>query len=175
MAVVHQDLQALAEPERLRAVRQCDLLPFTRTAEQLAQLSARTAQALGAPIACVSVLGDMAAVHAGSHGLSGWVSTARGLPVRFAPCTQVVLTGAPYVIEDTAHDQHHRDNPALRHLGITCYAGVPVHVDGHVVGTVCVMGTRPRTFEQDEVDVLHAAAGRAGHLLRPGTAHQDNS
>lgn len=45
-------------------------------------------------------------------------------------------------------------------LGLRFYAGAPLRTsDGHNLGTLCVIGSRPRTFSDDEAELLTELAG----------------
>ncbi|MBB2903643.1 GAF domain-containing protein [Kineococcus radiotolerans] len=162
---MHEDLAGLGRLERLRVVRQYGTRPCPGTAARLNQLTASAAQQVGLPISTISVLTERAAVYPAFHGLSGWLRLVRTVPAEFAPCTDVVLTGEAYVIDDIERDRHHRDNPLLRRFAIASYAGVPLRVHQQIIGTVCVMGRDPHTFTDRDLRVLHDAAAEAADLL----------
>ena len=72
-----------------------------------------------------------------------------------------------FVIPDLAADPRHRDRsqvvgpPYLRF-----YAGHPVESpDGHRIGVLAVVDTKPRTFSPAELSLLRNFAVRAGVLL----------
>lgn len=72
-----------------------------------------------------------------------------------------------FVIPDLAADPRHRDRPQVTgppHLRF--YAGHPVESpDGHRIGVLAVVDTRPRTFSPAELSLLRNFAVRAGVLL----------
>lgn len=71
------------------------------------------------------------------------------------------------VVPDTHRDPRFRDNP-LVHMdaGIRFYAGVPLlSPDGHAVGTLCVLDTRPRRLSPLQREALAGLARQAARLL----------
>lgn len=50
--------------------------------------------------------------------------------------------------------------------GLASYAGVPVTVEGQVIGAVCVLGDVPHEFTADDVTELRTAAAEAEGVLR---------
>ena len=156
---------ALATPARLAALAAYDLDdPRLRT--RLDELAARTAAALGQPIALTSLVLDSAQVIAGVAGVDGWIAQVRGTPVEWSFCANAVVSGQPYVVEDATHDAIQHDNPLVTIDGFASYAGVPLRTpEGHVVGAQCVLGTAPHRFTPQEVAVLEAAAAEAVAIL----------
>src|SRR5262249_53154961 len=71
-------------------------------------------------------------------------------------CTHAVLGQDIFVIEDALTDPRFADNPLVTGPPyIRFYAGCPVHsADGHAVGTVCIIDSRPREFSQAQRALL---------------------
>jgi GAF domain-containing protein len=112
------------------------------------------------------VLLDTAQVVVGSAGLTGWIAETGGTPAEWAFCSQVVGSGRSYVVEDATVDPIQKDNPLVFADGLECYLGVPVvDTEGRVLGAHCVLDHAPRTFTDQEVATLEAAAREAGALL----------
>jgi anti-sigma regulatory factor (Ser/Thr protein kinase)/putative methionine-R-sulfoxide reductase with GAF domain len=61
-------------------------------------------------------------------------------------------------------DVHHADilNPILREKGIRSLLGVPLVVEGDLIGVLHVGSLTPRTFDKRDLAVLQLAAARAG-------------
>ncbi|MFC3383586.1 GAF domain-containing protein [Couchioplanes caeruleus subsp. azureus] len=138
----------------------------TRDHRALTTLAERTARLLNAPIAAVHlVLGDVVHVVAAT-GLNGWIARTGAIPTAWAPCSQVVRTGAAVVLRDTHDDPRHTDNPLLTEAGIRSYAGAPLpDGDGHVVATLCVMDDRPGRFAPGAARALALLARQGAQLL----------
>ena len=64
-------------------------------------------------------------------------------------------------------DVDHADilNPILREKGICSLLGVPLIVEGNLIGVMHVGSLRPRTFGQNDVAVLQLAAARAAPAI----------
>ena len=81
---------------------------------------------------------------------------ARGeTPLTHSFCQYVVDRSGPLRISDASTDQLVADSLAQRDLGIATYVGVPVSdEDGNVLGALCAVGSTPRQWTDDEVEVL---------------------
>jgi GAF domain-containing protein len=117
---------------------------------------------LGLPTAMVSIVMDEAQWFAAHTGLPAWMAEARGTPIEWSFCANAVRTNEPFVVEDaTTH-------PLVKHIpivpldNIRCYAGIPlVTATGQTLGTLCVIGTEPRSFSEAELDTLRGLANQA--------------
>ena len=137
----------------------------------LQELANEAARRLNLPTGLVTIVLDTAQVFAASHGLTGWMTEAGGIPVEWSFCANSVRTGEPLVIEDATTHPLVRDNPLVLHEGIRCYAGIPlVTRDGEVLGNLCVVGTEARTFDQEDLHVLRDLARRAVERIESRTA-----
>ncbi len=48
-----------------------------------------------------------------------------------------------------------KTNPAIEEMGSIAYAGVPlIDADGHALGTLCVLDSRPRQWTKHQVELL---------------------
>ena len=65
----------------------------------------------------------------------------------------------PIIIEDLDHADV--VNPILRQRGIRSMLGVPVHVEGRVIGVMHIGTLVKRAFDEDDVMLLQLAADRA--------------
>lgn len=120
------------------------------------------AERLRLPKATVTVVLDQAQYFVAHHGVDGWQAQSGGTPVEWSFCAHAVAARAPFVVEDATTHPVTRDNPMVANDGIRCYAGIPlVSARGHALGTLCVFGTEPRAFHDDELDVLRQLAEKA--------------
>ncbi len=68
-------------------------------------------------------------------------------------------SGEPLVVPDAAIDPRFTDNPHVPAAASRFYAGVPLRSpDGHVIGTICAVDTRPRDFSDRELKILEDLA-----------------
>jgi GAF domain-containing protein len=135
----------------------------------LEALSTRAARAFDVPMASVNLL-DRSHLHvAACHGVD-----AERLDRRALPCSYTVLEEGVTVIEGVGEDPRFADSPAVERHGLAWYAGAPVSVDGHRVGTLCVYDTEPRGFDDADRHRLLELAAAAGRGLAPdGTTPAD--
>lgn len=152
--------------DRLAAVLALGLHDPEQSGPRLAALLEQVALDLDAPVALLTgVLTDVL-VHAGAHGLDGWMAESRALPVEWSPCLEVVRSGRPRVVPDLSEDAATRESPLVTVDGLRAYAGVPVQAaDGSVVGALCIVDARPRDFGPEVVARLGVAAQAALALL----------
>lgn len=100
-----------------------------------------------------------------------WFKSSIGLDVRetgrdVSFCGHVVAAGYTIVVPNALEDERFRDNPLVTgELGIRFYAGAPLEVDGQLVGTLCVIDQRPRTFLSDERRAIEILARQASAQL----------
>jgi PAS domain S-box-containing protein len=85
---------------------------------------------------------------------------AKSLPRSQALCDRVIRTKAVVVIEDVRRD---REFSYIDHVG--AYAGAPVVVHDHVVGTVCATSLSPRPFTSAQLAQLAILARMVGERL----------
>src|SRR5581483_7376458 len=65
----------------------------------------------------------------------------------------------PVVIEDLS--RANVVNPLLRRRGLTSMLGVPLQIDGRLIGVMHVGSLRTRRFDEEDVTLLQLAAERA--------------
>jgi PAS domain S-box-containing protein len=150
---------ALADPARLAAVRQTNLLdtPAEDAFDRVARMAARL---LEVPIALVPLIEDDRQFFKACVGLPEPWASARQTPLSHSLCQHVVVARQPLAIGDTARDALARDNPLVRELGLAAYLGVPlIDPSGYVLGSMCVVDHRPRDWTPEQVAILNDLAG----------------
>jgi diguanylate cyclase (GGDEF)-like protein len=97
-----------------------------------------------------------------------WYKACSGLPVDEMPrgdtfCRHVVDCEDTIIVQDATRDPRFASNPAVTgEAHIRFYAGVPLKTaDGHTVGTVCAIDTKPRSFGNKDLVILRELAGVA--------------
>jgi len=81
-------------------------------------------------------------------------------------CTHAILQEDVMTVEDIAEDKRFAENEVLHNFGIRSYAGANLTTpDGHVIGSVCVLDTEPRTFDETERATLQEYADTVMELL----------
>ncbi len=154
-----------ADVARLRALRASGILDeaLRRRFDQLAK---RAADTFDMPLALVSLIdestqqvrgagGALAALAGGNSAGADSLVIERSLSV----CGHVVANAQTVVVEDIARDPRFANNPVLRERGLRFYAGAPLRdAEGHVYGSLCVLDTKPRSFDEREIRLLESMA-----------------
>lgn len=149
------------EALRLEALRQCEILDTApeQHFDDLAKLAARLCQA---PVAIVNLV-DRDRM---------WFKAAVGLQIRQVPregsiCGHAILQDEPLVIPDATKDERTRSIPLV--VGpphVRFYAGAQLRThDGFVLGTLCVLDTKPRQMTSEQFDALEKLTRQAVALL----------
>jgi EAL domain-containing protein (putative c-di-GMP-specific phosphodiesterase class I)/GGDEF domain-containing protein len=136
------------EDERLRALRALGLLD-TPPSEAFDRITRMASQYFGVPISAVSLTDEDRQWFKSRIGVE-----ARQIPRDKAPCAQVANHRDLVVVPDLLNDATYQDSP-LAQAGVRFYAGAPlVTREGFGLGSMCVLGTEPRTVTTDEVTTL---------------------
>jgi serine phosphatase RsbU (regulator of sigma subunit) len=161
----------LFSPARLAVLRQVGLTAAANPdMDRFARLVARM---LGVPVALVSLVESDRQVFPGQVGLAEPWATTRQTPLSHSMCQHVTATGSPLVLADVRQDKRTCDNLAIDDLGVIAYAGMPLtDGQGHVLGSLCAIDNRPRTWTQPELASLADLAAACSSELRLRIASQ---
>jgi GAF domain-containing protein len=164
---------ALRDPERLRALRATGLLdtPADEAFDRHARIAA---EALGAPVALISLVDADRQFFKSCLGLPEPWAARRGSPLSHSFCQHVVAAREPMVIADARHHPGLKDNLAIRDMGVVAYAGMPLlDAHGQALGTLCAIDHEPRHWSRRDVELLKDVAvgvTREIELARVATA-----
>jgi len=129
------------EPDRLAAVERYKLGGIGRE-PAFDKVTKFAATLFNVPISLVSVVGSEEQRFRGACGLD-----ASGTSRDTAFCAFAILDPQVTVVSNAAEDPRFANNPLV--LGepfIRFYAGAPLQLDGHAVGTLCLIDNKPRDF-----------------------------
>jgi serine phosphatase RsbU (regulator of sigma subunit) len=112
---------------------------------------------LNVPIALVSLVGRERQ-HFVAKGGGGTREMVNGTPLSHSFCRHVVVRQEQLVINESVTDPLVEDNPAIEDLGVAAYAGQPITVHGHVLGSLCAIDNEARQWSEHEVKLLRAFA-----------------
>lgn len=150
--------RVVRDPARLSAVRHSGLLD-TPPEEAFDHLTRRVTTALCVPIALVTLVDADRQFLKSCTGLPEPWASRRQTPLSYSFCKHALMSDQPLIIADTRRHPLVRDNRAVAEMGVTAYAGIPlVSADGHVLGTLCAIDTKPRAWTPSEVATLKAIA-----------------
>lgn len=94
-----------------------------------------------------------------ARGLEEEVRQGVQVPLARGFAGRVAAEARPIIIKDLDHAEV--VNPILRQKGIRSMLGVPIHVDGRVIGVMHIGTLAPRNFDDDDVTLLQLAADGA--------------
>jgi serine phosphatase RsbU (regulator of sigma subunit)/anti-sigma regulatory factor (Ser/Thr protein kinase) len=128
--------------------------------EMLSELLDRIKAVLSADTAALLLLDEdrHTLVARAARGLEEEVRQGVRVPLARGFAGRVAAQGEPIVIEDL--DRADVVNPILRQKGIRSMLGVPVHVEGRVIGVMHVGALTRREFDDDDIALLQLAADR---------------
>ena len=143
------------EVERLEALRYYQVLD-SEAEPAFDRITALAAKLLRSPIALISFVDEK----------RQWFKSAHGIDIKQTPrqggfCAAAITCETPTLISDARASAQFALHPmVVGPPGIRLYAGAPLTtVDGHNLGTICVMDTEPRVLTGEEVAVLADLAG----------------
>lgn len=148
---------------RLAALRASGLLgtPSEAAYDRLIQLAARLT---GAPMAALSLIDRNRQYHKSRVGIAG--AQPREVPLDQSLCQWVVASREAVVVDDAREHPVLKHNAAVRHMGMTAYAGVPVTAMGQqTVGALCVVDGKPRQWTPLQLETLTDVARLAEVLV----------
>ncbi|MEX0336137.1 sensor domain-containing diguanylate cyclase [Vibrio tubiashii] len=138
------------EAQRLNALEQLEILD-TDSEERFDRVTRLARRLFDVPIAVVSLVDSDRQWFKSCYGID-----AQETPRDVSFCGHAILGTDPFIISDATKDERFADNPlVVGEPGVRFYAGVPlVHHDDSMLGTLCVIDTKPRQFNQEQVNDL---------------------
>ncbi|MFE2669271.1 PP2C family protein-serine/threonine phosphatase [Streptomyces mirabilis] len=141
----------VVEVGRMEAVRRYDILdtPPDGAFDRVAALAGRL---FDVPVATVTIVDEDRIWFKAAHGLDGVSEIGRDPGL----CGSAVLRDDALVIPDTLLDDVACGNPLVTGpLGVRFYAAAPITTtDGHKLGTVNVLDTKPRSITSEQTATL---------------------
>jgi predicted PurR-regulated permease PerM len=149
-AMAQKDLaSSLLEMQRLDVLDESEEGAFQRLASNLAR-------SFDAPIALVTAAQHERQIWEAQCGLPDDALSFEDAIHDPSVLTRMVAAESLLIIPDTAEDPLSADEPFLRERGIRFYAAVPLKShDGNVMGSLCVLDTRPRQITEKQKEMLH--------------------
>ncbi|MBM7774237.1 signal transduction histidine kinase [Actinokineospora baliensis] len=159
------DGAVLTGQQRLAAVRRVELaIPaHSVPADWIARLAA---QAVGAPMGMLTLVGGDDVHFAGCYGLAEPLTSTRKAPLTESLCPVVVSLDGPLVVQDATGSCDYADFLSVRRGAMRAYLGVPLRDrDGRTLGALAVADARERRWSDDELIALMRTAELAAPLL----------
>lgn len=137
------------EQTRLGTLRSLNVLD-TLPEERFDRLTRMAKRMFGVPIALVSLVDENRQWFKSCIGL-GVSETSRDVSF----CGHAILDNGVFIIPNAIEDPRFADNPlVLNDPKIRFYAGCPLTVNGHKLGTLCIIDQSPRTFDKEDIESL---------------------
>ncbi len=142
------------EPARLAALYASRLLDAGAN-QNFDRVTRLAASLFDVPISLVSLV-DADRQWFGSR----WGLEALETPRCDAFCAHAILDSTVFIVENAADDDRFSDNPLVTGPpDIRFYAGAPISSpDGHRLGTLCIIDSRPRTLDAEQAAALRDLA-----------------
>jgi GAF domain-containing protein len=143
----------VTDPARVAAVRRLFLLdtPPDRAFDRLTGLAA---QLLDAPVSLVTLVDAERQFFVSESGLGEPLRSLRQTSLDYSICQHAIAASRPLIVGDTRAHPVLSATPAVAELGVAAYAGIPLYVGGHAVGTLCVLDFVPREWTGDQLAML---------------------
>jgi PAS domain S-box-containing protein len=148
--------------ERLRAIQTVTeaALAHLSLDDLLEELLVRLSEALAADTVAVLLLTEdgAALTPRAAKGIEEEVAAGIRIPVGKGFAGRIAAERRPIALEDVEHA--HVLNPILRQKGIRSLLGVPLLVEGRVIGIAHVGSLQPRHFDEEDAGFLQVVADR---------------
>ncbi len=135
------------EVPRLAALRGLQILD-TPPEERFDRITRLAAAHFDVPFALISLVDEN----------RQWFKSTCGIEASESPrdesfCAHAVLSRQPLIVPDALLDARFAENPIVTDMPrVRFYAGYPLIVaDGHCIGTLCILDTRPRDLNEQEL------------------------
>ena len=152
----HPAQRIVRDESRVAAVRATGLLDseHEETFDRLTRLAVRL---LEVPVAFVSLVDEKRDFYKSSCGFDEPLATTRQVE---GPtfCHFAIRSAEPLVIPDARADAVYRDVPTVKSLGIAAYAGIPIVVEGQVIGAFAATDSTPHAWSDGEITTLRELA-----------------
>ena len=151
------------DPARLEAVRRTRLLdtPPDPAFDDLTRLAAVL---VSAPLAFATIVDDQRSFWKSTFGIAG--GAARENTVEESFCQYVVRSRRELIVTDAVVDARTRANPSVAAMGVRAWAGFPLLApDGEVLGSFCVVDTKPREWTARDLEVLRTLSEAASREI----------
>jgi predicted PurR-regulated permease PerM/GAF domain-containing protein len=144
--------------EAIHQIQQADV--FDEPGEEIfSRLAANLAKSFDAPISLITVKDGRRKFWEAQCGLPEDTLQTATSERDLSICSRMVFSDSSLVISDTMTDERFAEDGFLLDRGIRFYAGAPLKShEGEVIGSLCVLDTRPRTTTDEQREMLVSIA-----------------
>jgi sigma-B regulation protein RsbU (phosphoserine phosphatase) len=148
--------EGVGNSQRIAAVERSGLFG-TDPEDAFDRLTELAALLTGAPRACITLVDANSYNYKSATGVPA--DAARFGRIEDSFCRYVVGSGRPLVVENAVNDERTRDNPAIELNNVGAWAGYPIEDgEGAVLGTFCIVDTKPHEWTDTDLYVLATLA-----------------
>jgi hypothetical protein len=123
------------------------------------RLATTLARSFDAPIALITVSDGKRQFWEAQCGLPDDTLTTAKREWDLSICAKIVFSESSLIVSDTAENPKFANDPFLKEKGIRFYAGAPLKShDGEIMGSLCVLDTRPRQISEQQKEMLISIA-----------------
>jgi diguanylate cyclase len=157
--------ETIADGARIAALRDLGILD-TEPEEDFDRFTRLATELLGVPVSLVSLIAGDRQFFKSQQGLPELWADARQTPLSHSFCQHAVKSRKPLVVEDARESPLLSDNLAVRDLDVIAYAGMPLVLDdGHAVGVLCAIDSKPRHWSERDLRILEDLTAAVKTLL----------
>ncbi len=144
--------KVVKDERRLAALSATGLLD-SEVEEAFDRLTRLAVRLVKIPAAFVSLVDEHRDFYKSACGFGEPLASARELE---GPtfCHFTLRSIEPLVIPDTKADPVYRDVPTVESLGVAAYVGIPIVINGQVIGAFCAIDTVPHAWSEFEISTL---------------------
>lgn len=143
---------AIHDPKRLAFLRATGLLdsPAEEAFDRLTRLAAKLT---GAPVTFISLVEEGRDFYKSCFGLPEPLASEREI-TGTTFCHYALVSQGPLVIEDTLANPIYREVSTVESLGVRAYLGIPLKMDGLVIGSFCAVDFAPKAWSPLQIEVM---------------------
>lgn len=151
--------------DRLSALRRAELLD-TQPEPEFDRVTRLLSRLLDTNVSLLSLVDQDRQFFKSSCGLPEPWAQRRETPLSHSFCQHVVTTEKCLVVEDARAHPLVAANLAVSDLGVIAYLGVPVRApDGYILGSLCAIDSKPRSWSADNIALVEDMAGVIEHEI----------
>jgi predicted PurR-regulated permease PerM len=168
------------DAERVNALQATGVLEGDKR-EALDALAKRAADVFNTSVAVITTIDKDREYFVGQSGklpnsITDDTGTLRQMDREHAICNYVVANEETLVVADIERDPRFADNETIEQWNMRFYAGAPLRAaDGLIIGALCILDSKPRTLEENEVALLETMAADVVATITTRDAEGDKS
>ena len=116
------------------------------------------AMLLNAPVSLISLIDKDRQYFKSFYGLPEPWASRQQTPLSHSICQYVVSSRKPLIVADVRTEELLKDNLSIPDLGVIAYLGFPLEVENQMLGSFCVIDTKPHLWTEREIEIVRELA-----------------